>query len=278
MTAQSTFYGVDFSGAVEAGKKIWIARAEQRDGRLHITSLTRACELPNGDKDRDSAYAALRKHVVSQPPALWGFDFPFSLHNHLIQRESWHDFAAKFADDYPTPESLYDKGRDAASELRAAKLSSRRAVDVAAKTPFPPHNLRLYRQTYHGIRDVLAPLARHANILPFNAHDPARPALLEICPASTLKHLALYKSYKGNKPDHISERRALIRAFDNKGVVIAESDRERIIADNEGDALDAVIAAYCTFDAYRSGEIERVAETLSTPHIEGYVYGAGLTS
>ena len=59
--------------------------------------------------------------------------------------------------------------------------------------------LRLYRQTYFGIRDVLYPLARDQQVcvLPMQSVLPDRAWILKICPASTLKRENLYlRRYK----------------------------------------------------------------------------------
>ena len=78
---------------------------------------------------------------------------------------------------------------------------SKRSCDVTAKTPFAAWNLRLYRQTWHSLVGLYAPLlaASAVTVAPFQRDDGKRPRLAEICPASTLKRLGLYGSYKGRQ-------------------------------------------------------------------------------
>ena len=77
----------------------------------------------------------------------------------------------------------------------------RRVTDIEARTPLSPYNRRIYKQTYYGIRDVIAPLIASgaACALPMQAAIPDRAWLLEICPASTLELMGLRESYKDEK-------------------------------------------------------------------------------
>jgi hypothetical protein len=148
-------YGVDFSGAREAGKKIWLGAGRAVDGVLHLEGCCPATTLTAGRTQRDAALAALRALIRVSPGAAFGFDFPFALPRCLMPETSWETFAAAFGDRYADADGFRYACREAAGwrELK-------RVTDVAARTPFSPYNLRIYRQTFYGIRDLLAPPAR----------------------------------------------------------------------------------------------------------------------
>lgn len=254
--------GVDFSGARDAGRKIWIAAGYAAGRTVTIHRLTRAADLLGGVTAREPALAALRVYLAAQPPGtIIGCDFPFSLARAAIPYPTWDAFAAHFAADYPTPDRLFAAGRT---------LTAVRVTDRVAKTPFAPHNLRLYRQTYYGIRDLLHPLAAadRARIVPMQPYDPAYPTLIEICPASTLKRLSLYTAYKGRARDYEQARRFLLADLADHGLIVPDALAETAVANADGDALDALIAALAAGHALPALTEYNDAQT----RLEGRVY------
>lgn len=233
-------YGVDFSGARDAGRKIWVCGAHIDGDHLRIDALQRAADL-FGAVERDSIYPALAGCIAAAGESVWGMDFPFSLAQTQMRHATWTAFAARFVHDYPTPDDLYHDG----------KGHGRRLTDIHAKTPFAPANLRIYRQTYYGIRDLLAPLALsgRARVLPMQAYQPDQPNLIEVCPASTLKCLKLYHPYKGRGAVLQTARAALLSALREQQVTWTSTADESALEDAEGDALDALIAAYAAWKA-----------------------------
>ncbi len=240
--ARSRVLGVDFSGAVDAGNRIWIAEATVTGAGIEIQSCRRARDLPGGAADRDSALRALTGHLALQTDAVAGLDFPFSLPSSLIHEASWEDFVAGFAGRYPTPERFRADCTD-----RGAGRELKRRTDFEALVPFSAYNLRLYRQTYWGIRDVLRKLIADdaARVIPIQTPRAGAPVIAEFCPASILKREGLYFSYKGRGPalrearetivEQLIARRALLRP--------GASVLSELLDDIGGDALDAVIAA-----------------------------------
>jgi hypothetical protein len=233
-------YGVDFSGARDAGRKIWLCSAEIDGDHLRVDLLQRAADL-FGAVARAHVYSALAGWIASSGASVWGLDFPFSLARTQIKHSSWLDFAAQFAHDYPTPDDLY----------RAGRGHGRRLTDAAVKTPFDPTNLRIYRQTYFGIRDLLAPLALRgqARVLPMQPYASDQPNLIEVCPAAALKRLKLYRPYKGRGAALTAARADLLGALRERHVVWMQSAEQSALDDPEGDALDALIAAYAAWRA-----------------------------
>jgi hypothetical protein len=271
-------YGVDFSGAAKAGKKIWIASGVIEGSPLRIEACRRAADLPGlplsaaqgqVGQDRGRCLASLRDFVQREAASAFGFDFPFGLPRDLVAEDSWEEFILSFPDRYASPEEFRETCRKAAgdSELK-------RVTDQESRTPFSPYNLRLYRQTYFGIRDVLAPLVRdqQACVLPMQPALPGRAWVMEICPASTLKRESLNRSYKGKGPGRYVARAYILEEIERRASLsIPGPLRPAILEDHEGDALDSVVAASAVFRALRDpGRLAVGGNDVYA--LEGYVY------
>jgi hypothetical protein len=242
--------GIDFSGARNAGRAIWIADGRRAGEALRLASCIPACELPDSGNGRTAALAALRRHLAGAGDAAVGIDVPFGLPERLIGAADWLAFVRGFAARWPDA-AAFRAGCRAATGGREL----RRRCDDEARTPFCPYNLRLHRQTWHGIAEVIAPLvlAGHATAPPMQAVLPGRPLLLETCPASFLKLRGdrLYRPYKGKTPDHRRQRRKILGWLVERNYLRAPSDAaaRRILDNSGGDALDAVIAAVIALTA-----------------------------
>ena len=242
MTARSRVVGVDFSGARDAGNKIWIAEAVATASGIEIVSCQRARDLPGGAVDRESALRALVEHIAGQTDAIAGFDFPFSLPATLIFERRWEEFISGFARRYATPETFRADCTD-----RSDGRELKRRTDVEARVPFSAYNLRLYRQTYWGIRDVLHRFIDKdaARVIPMQTPRAGASVIAEICPASTLKREGLYGSYKGRDHKLRTAREFIVEQLIERGALRrpGKSVLSKLLDDAGGDALDAVIAA-----------------------------------
>lgn len=268
---RSRVLGVDFSGAVDAGRKLWVATGRIDGDHLVIETCLRGSDLPGARRDRASCLAALRSVLAGANSAVVGLDFPFSLPRTLIPDESWCAFARRFPDRFPDAET-FKRTCARIAEDETGRRELRRETDREAKTPFSPYNLRLYLQTYHGIRDVLAPLvaADTVRVLPMQPPTPNRPWLIEICPASTLKRLGVSQPYKGKGLD--TARESLLAHVEAAcSMHVPDAIKALAVGDDEGDALDSLIAAAATFGALRDGRLSQGAAT-DDQAIEGLVY------
>lgn len=269
MAPPRVIHGVDFSGAVDAGRKIWIASGVIEGSALRIEACRSAETLPGSGRNRGRCLKALRDFIGEQQGCSFGFDFPFGLPRALVKEKSWKDFVLAFARRYATPEKFR-----AACYGAAGGFELRRVTDLESRTPFSPYNLRLYRQTYFGIRDLLGPLVRDrlTCVLPMQKRLPGRPWLLEICPASVLKRKRLYQPYKGNGQARRAARARILRGIEEGGLSIpAPALRSLIVKDRDGDALDSVIAAFATFRTV-SDPASLAARGNDAYALEGYVY------
>lgn len=236
--------GIDFSGARDAGRSIWIADGTREDNALRLAICMPASALPDGATSREPALVALVGYIAGLGDAVVGIDVPFGLPESLVGTGDWLHFVRGFARRWPDPAS-FRAGCRAAADGR----DLRRRCDAEARTPFCPYNLRLHRQTWHAIASLLAPLVLNgrATALPMQTAQPGKPILLEACPASFLKRhgYGLYKPYKGKTPAHRKQRETILAALLASDLLHSPSNahRRRILDDAGGDALDAVIAA-----------------------------------
>jgi hypothetical protein len=267
----SYVYGVDFSGAKKAGSKIWITGAPIIRDLMKIEDCFQAKDLPSSSAERDQCLDALRNFIRVQKTCAFGLDFPLGLPKKVIKANSWEEFALSFGNCYPDPEQFRKT-----CWVAAGNRELRRDTDRNSQTPFSPYNRRLYRQTYYGIRDVLAPLVRNrlACVLPMQRVAPGKPWFFEVCPASTLKSINLYLlPYKRADKESRLNRARIIEGVVETGAILIDSSalRSRIIDDWNGDALDSVIAAFATFRALRY--LAHSSVPSANPYLlEGYVY------
>ncbi len=263
-------FGVDFSGAAAAGNSIWIAEARLEDGRTRVERCLRASALPGSRVDRESCLAALCSLVRQQPHAIFGCDFPFSLPRGMIDDSDWCRFALAFAGRYPSAEAFLADCRQ-----RANGREIRRECDRKAKVPFAAYNLRIYRQTYYGIRDVLAPLVRDgtAVVLPMQSPLAGQAWLIEVCPASTLKRTGLYPPYKGTGDAAGRARRRILTGLVRRNLLapLPPDIRRTAIANRGGDALDSIVAAVAAAHSLAAGDLNAGAAN-PVEAIEGRVY------
>ncbi len=289
----STIFGVDFSGAKEAGRNIWIARCEPfsvaRNGRatrsntnqpsLRLTDLT-CLESLCGVADRAPVLSHLVDLIKSSRRALWSMDFPFGFPIEVFSPGTRWRSQIDFLRDWG--EDAYGVGLEC---LRRAKrlggpMHIRRQTDDEMKAPFDCYHYRIIYQAFFGMRDVLGPLSRSRGtaILPFQYRrlERADRVLVETCPSSTLKRLSLpHQNYKQPAGGALTGKRRRTRhaILEGLGRHVAFDDRHRrvMMRNGGGDAIDAVIAAAGGYDAFRSADHSQVARHARYP-LEGLLY------
>ena len=259
----TTFIGLDFSGARDAGRHAWISQGQASHSRLEVWDCRPAAELPGSGAAREVCLPALARWISELSDCLIGCDFPFSLPLEVMGFEGWETFVSSFARRFPTPETLRAACRSQEGHER------RRQTDRETRAPFAPGNLRLYRQTYYGIRDVLSPLvqAGAVSVLPFQRPGTGRPWLIEICPAVTLRRLSLYgRSYKGPGERQRLERWRLLDRLANLGMQLPAWVRQPALEDDGGDALDSLVALLTAWSVRDALAVDASFAS------EGYIY------
>lgn len=223
--------------------------------------------LPNSSKLRDPALAALCSFIGSSKEAIFGLDFPPGIPHQLVQDSDWRSFINSFPNRYPD----CDRFRKICTQAALGR-ELKRATDLESATPHSAYNLRLYKQTYYGIRSVVGPLVTTgiACLLPMQDPEDDKPWLVEVCPASTLKRAGLYISYKGSSNTCLENRKTILRGLKEIAPYALLISESVVLKDKGGDALDSFIAALATFRAYRQGKLQRTNTHPFT--IEGFVY------
>ena len=264
-TTRQTFIGIDFSGATDAGRKIWLAVGHEWQGSLHIDWCFRAADLPDGGEDRDTALRAVCSFLLGQRAAIAGCDFPFALHRSQMNSVDWQSWLVQNV----APQKSADNWREA---LRGER-ELRRATDNEMKTPMAPLNLRVYRQTFHGLRGLLHPLVQQgACVLPMMTAQPESLWLVETCPASALKKAELYAPYKGAAMELNLMRERIVQTWQARySLQMSPALEEKLIEDTGGDALDSVLAAWITWRIV-NGRVDLTALPGSDYAVEGRVY------
>jgi hypothetical protein len=259
--------GVDFSGARDAGRRIWIAQGHaDPKGLFSLDDLRPAIELPDGMLSPEGAIAALRNHIVAEPDTIAGCDFPFSILRLLIEEPSWVEFVRAFPARFSDPDAFR-----AWAMRRAGGKELRRPTDIATKTPFNSFNIRIHRQTWWGLVALLHPLIDEGKAVAYPFQSPAderRPVLIEACPACTLKAIGCYPSYKGSSPAHRAARLQILERLRSRDVLapLPSMFANRMLDDAGGDALDALLAALA------AARVDLSAKVTPDERFEGRIY------
>ena len=279
MANPSSFFGVDFSGAKEAGRNVWVARATRSGRRLRLRELN-SLERLAGTAARGPALAHLVHLIRTSTDALWAMDFPFGLPIEVLDgRHAWADqlhWVHDWGDD------AYGLGLECIRRARQLgdRMHLRRRTDTEAKAPFDCYHYRIIYQTFHGMRDVLRPLARARGVavLPFHYRKlpRARAVVMECCPSSVLKRLKLpHQNYKQPAGGPLTAKRRRTRHAILAGMrrhIDLDAGQVRTVMRNPGgDALDAVIAAVGGHLGWTRSDHRAIARDDRYP-LEGYLY------
>ncbi len=276
--------GVDFSGARLSGLNAWISRTEILPDRrrLKLVQLSPLGKLAPSD-DRNDVNAYLVQQIEQSQASLWGFDFPFGLPIELklgtwpkqLQAIGRFDGDAKKYGHF-----LVDRTRQISDAMHI-----RRVTDRETQTPFDCYHYRIIYQTFHGMRDILRHIhtSPETAVLPFQFDklgddaSPVKRVVVEACPSSTLKRLALpHRLYKQSEskpptPEKIAVRKTILAAIE-KVVDITAAQRKVMLANPGGDALDSLLAAVGVFQVAMLDDHQAIAKHPRYRR-EGRVYG-----
>ncbi len=230
-------HGVDFSGAENPAGKIWVATRD--DSRLHDESGKPVIGLRRGF-DHRSLVELIAASANDGREHLWRIDAPFglavqTLDSHGIER-NWLAMAKWIAQ--------FGSARGWRSACRETDRSEpRRVTDHAARTPMAPLNLRVFKQTWAVITNILMPLTeRGIRIEPLAGPTDSLVIVAEGCPASTLALRGWpTRGYKGIGEPPKARRAELIEHLKRARVRVPDDSASFAINDTEGDGLDALL-------------------------------------
>jgi hypothetical protein len=169
--------GIDFSGARDAGRRIWIRYACPSSRGLEVERCIAGECLPGSGRLLQECLRALRVLLADSGKCIVGLDFPFGLPRAILARLPQGREYTTFLSWFRT---RFESGAAQQFQNECKKLSApkelKRQTDKHAEAPFSPYNLRLFRQTFYGMRDVLAPLVKGggACVLPMTAAEPGK--------------------------------------------------------------------------------------------------------
>jgi hypothetical protein len=219
---EGTALGIDWSGAREARRKIWAARLRCAGGGAEVASLLR----PFPGHTLAEIVRGLVPWLERQEFDVAGLDFCFGL-----AAPHMRALGLPLTGPAAVGAELRLRFADADAFRLAVGPERRRQTDSARRAPFCPTNLRMYRQTFRG----LSALARLS--LPVPPWRVGEPAVVEILPADVSRRLGATGKSTPQQRDEAVARLAAA------GVAVEPGIRRTILADRDGDALDAVLAA-----------------------------------
>ena len=242
--SRTVIHGIDFSGADGGGAaKIRIAERE-------LAAKSVVAIRPRVDRN------GLRRLIVECArdgrEHLWRIDAPFGLARESLasgvpglpegREPTWIEVAEWMAS-FPNARAWRGAMRE------SSRREPKRTCDRALHTPLAPMNLRVFKQTFTVITEILLPLAREGiAIMPVSMPTVAGSAALpstrvfEGCPASVLRHRGWpAKGYKGGGEPPRAVREEIVRLLRRDGLEIASETAVEAIQDAEGDLLDAIL-------------------------------------
>lgn len=254
VTTGLLLHGVDFSGAESGGAaKIRVVTRDLGDPRQPIAL--------EGRFDRRGLVRVITQSAADGRDHLWRIDAPMGLPAEMLpelqQPADWRT-VAQWMHGCASPRLWRSAVRE------HTRREPRRGCDSAMATPMSPLNLRVFKQTWTLICEVLLPLAEAGiRIEPVLPGTNARVAVCEGCPASVLAAKGWPKrGYKGAGAPTAVVRADIVRLLRGAGMEIPNSLAEEAIRDGEGDLLDAIILVSAPFQTV----VPRIAL------VEGWVY------
>lgn len=269
-----TVYGVDFSGANEAGKKVWVAEIDCTGEGPELAECAPATEYFDVSANREDSHRALTEHLATlNMDAVVGLDFPFALPEKLMGVDDWETFLLKFPGAFGGPEEFRRRCRSRAERIGEGVTEYKRETEQD-HGGLAAYDYYLFKQTFYGIRDVLRPLALAdaVRVPPMQPIDGSRPTVVETYPAGVLDELdeeTKREKYKQSNEESRARRETNLAALRAK-LTIADQFEDRLLDDSEGDGLDAALAAYGAWrNTAGNGTLDVDGEY---PKIEGYIY------
>ena len=259
-------HGVDFSGADSGGShKIRVATRVtrgMRGARPDSGALARAGEgardggardggAPRPESgettvertDRRGLLERIRASATDGTAHFWRIDAPVGMPMSTLESHELHGDWLAVAEWMES----FGGARPWRAALRSIERTEpRRVADHDARTPMAPMNLRVFKQTWTLVCEVLLPLAREGQV----SIEPMRPvrgatvSVGEGCPASVLQRRGWpSRAYKGQGEPPQRVREEILRRLRGAGVRTSAAVQRQAAEDTEGDIVDALILA-----------------------------------
>ena len=229
---ETIVHGVDFSGATKGGSGIRIATRRPDEPLSELRRVDRSglrAEILLGLED-----SGRRRHR-------WLIDAPFGIPAATLEAcgvdLDWRASVAWLAS--------FQDPRDWRRAVRqVSRKEPKRVADRAAATPLASMNLRVFKQAWTVMVEVLDPLVEAGVRVEPLAGSSASPVVVgEGCPASILKRGGdSARGYKGRGEPPRSRRAEIVARIERDwGLSLASEVAARCVDDEGGDDLDAVL-------------------------------------
>jgi len=261
----SRVLGVDFSGASDAGRSLWLTEARRTGDGLVVEDCYRAAD--EWGPQREDAHAGLCERLGAGFDVV-GLDFPFSLPQVLLDEHcesEWAGLVEWLTLDGPAdPDAFASTCRSTAREHTGDGTASIRRETDLRRAALCPYDRMVQYQTFYGISNVLGAVADHPDVAvaPIQDDPDAATQVVEVYPAATFGWLGLYR--EGYKGDRQERRSTNVDGIEACSVDLGEF---RSVYEQHHDALDSLAAVVSAGRVAESGE-----PPLHGPRDEGHIY------
>lgn len=256
------YLGIDWSGAAKSGRKIWSALVKtDSNGKPVLQRVWRPF------------INCTPVQVVNQfGPWLNKTEFHVAAADFCFGLASRHQVVGMPLNRVPPGLATWVRenyGNEPLQFKNALAPELRRVTDHICTSPFAPTNLRMFRQTFWGIRSLEG---LKIDILPWG-NATANKILIETLPAMLVRRLVQGPcQYKQAGQPGNEQRALLLRALiQATGLIITEADRTLVVEDKEGDAMDAILAAIAAGSAHQQG-FQIMQNHQQQALLEGWIY------
>ena len=257
--------GVDFSGARDAGQKIWLTVCVERDGELHVKSSAPAGTLFDADT-RSACLDGLRMAIERADIA--GLDFPFGLPAAVHDHDDWRGVCSWLVNDIEGPDALQEHCVEQARAATDGEQSYLRRKTDERVGALSPYHWFVAAQTFYGIRNVLWPLVNESVIAVQPMDDGDGTPVCEVYPAGTLRDVGLPAEGYKDDTDTARQRRETIVEGLQLTPLSMHGIEDHLVDDVGGDAIDSVLAALAAWRASR----DEFAPSDPWDASEGHIY------
>jgi hypothetical protein len=278
MPTRGTVIGLRWSGLEGAGNQILAAKLECSAERARLVRLWRPFSDAPGRRDLVERFAPWIAEEArwAEGRIVFGVDFALSLsETHLRQlgllRQALRGPAVlgkHLFDRYVGPAGDYT---ESAARLRDELGKDRpRITDNYRAEPHSPTSSRTYRATFLGL---VAMAGVDASFPPWDPPQAGRPIVVEVRPGHVARVLSGVGSYRDDDRDGVSRastRAGVLRTLRAAARVEFEMEQAaQIVEDENGDHLDAVLAAAGAAAAWEDG-FQGVPANVPRP--EGWIH------
>lgn len=266
-------YGIDFTSAPGRGKALTCAACEVEGDTLSLEWL---CLW--------ETFCGLKHILGSEGPWVAAIDFPFGLPVEFVNEMQWPPAWADYVGALPHDKDAFCQVvRDFKLRQPDGLKNLKRCVDEKARSASPLNidNPPVGKMFFQGApRLLLSP----ASIEPVRPIPGESRIVVEGYPALVVRHLCGEhlrdkRKYKGRRKEQREDCRALrstildrLRNCGHYGVTVDIPDdlQEKIVADRDGDLLDALLAAVQGAWAWRQGA-PAYGLPADAPRLEGWI-------